>query len=252
MSGPIPTLFAYDATSEWEHLLPTDVLAAGYDTGFGPNIKWTAAQFDRHMLPYPAIHYDQDPGASDYLSDLLDVEAGAATNAEILRWLGNARTNFWEASRPGQRWPGIYCSLSNVASAVAILHEAGIVNVPFVVADYSVSEAEATRRVSGAIGPYPAVGYQFTDLEFGGRADGNIFSIPWVTTVSIIPLPPPEALPMVILSTVRLNGQTITYTFDGTTAQHIVSPEDQAAYAAVLPIVRVTREQMAQYGVIVP
>lgn len=188
----IETVIGYDAMSENESVLPTDVLVAGYDTQVGtgsPYIKWTPAQWAAHLNPYPALHIDQNPAAGDYTFDYMDVETGAFTDAEIVNAITRARDEYHTHTRPGQRWPGVYCSASNVPSAVTILQRAGISNVPFVVADYSVSQTEAVRRVSTAIGPYPAVGYQFSDLAFNGRADANIFSLPWVTTVSIIPLP---------------------------------------------------------------
>lgn len=178
----IETIFAYDATTGNEHLLPTDVQAGGYDTGGG--IAWTPAQFARHIQPYPAYHYDQDPNAADPLADFLDVEAGAAREDEIVNWILRARACFMQNKRPGQRWPGLYMSENNVPGAVVILHSAGLVNVPFAVANYNISQAEAVRRVSNATGPYPAVLYQFTDQELGGAADGNIVSVPWLTNVS--------------------------------------------------------------------
>lgn len=179
----IPTIFGYDATAENEHLLPVNVLAAGYDTG-SSTVIWSPSQFARHTHPYPAIHYDQDPNASDPQADLLDVEARAATPSEIISWLYAARLSYTMGHRPGQRWPGVYTSFNNVTSIVGSLSAMHVSNVPFVVADYNITEAEAIRRVSTAIGSYPAVGYQYTDQEFGGLADGNIFSVPWVTTVS--------------------------------------------------------------------
>ena len=182
MGSMTETIFAYDATTGNENLLPLDVQAGGYDTGGG--IAWTPAQFARHIRPYPAYHYDQDPNAADPTADLLDVEAGAATEWEILDWLRRARACFARNARPGQRWPGLYMSENNVPGAVVILHNAGVVNVPFLVANYNITQSEAVRRVSNATGPYPAIGYQFTDQELGGFADGNIVSVPWLTNVS--------------------------------------------------------------------
>jgi hypothetical protein len=179
----IPVIFQYDATTQNEHLLPASEMCAGYDPGV--NVAWTPQQYDRHRLPYPAMHIDQDPNAADPLADWLDVEAGAATNAEIVNWLHRARNLYFAKTRPGQRWPGIYCSENNVASAVGLLINAGLQNVPFWVANYSISEAEAIRRVSTAIGPYPAAGYQYTDQEFGGLADGSIMALPHIIQTNL-------------------------------------------------------------------
>lgn len=183
----IPVINGYDATGQNEHVLPKNAMVAGYDTqvGSGYQIRWTTVQYASHTVPYPALHIDQNPGASDYLSDYLDIETGAASDSEIVRWVTNARLSYVLGKRPGQRWPGLYCSVSNVNGAVVVLHNANMVNVPFVVADYSVSEAEATRRVQTAIGPYPAVGYQYTDKAFDGLADANIWSVPWITNTSV-------------------------------------------------------------------
>lgn len=181
----------YDATSENESVLPVDQMAAGYDTQAGGGtgfIAWTPEQWDAHLKPFPAVHIDQDANASDALADILDVEAGAAKESEIVGWLARARNSFHKVLRPGQRWPGIYCSASNVTSAVLILHDGGVTNVPFWVADYSVSYAEASRRVITALGPYPAIAYQYNDLAFGGKADSDIFSVNWLTKVSVSPV----------------------------------------------------------------
>lgn len=187
----IETIIGYDATSENEHVLPTDVLVAGYDTQVGsgpPYIKWTDAQWAAHQKPYPALHIDQNPSAGDYTFDYMDVETGAFTENEIVNAIDNARESYRKITRPGQRWPGVYCSANNVASAVSILQRATLTDVPFIVADYSISQAEAVRRVSTAIGPYPAVGYQFSDQAFNGLGDANIFSLSWVTTVAHYPI----------------------------------------------------------------
>src|SRR5215469_6753575 len=174
----LPTIFQYDAITVTEHVLPLDVQAAGYDTGF--NIAWTQEQYDRHTQPYPAVHIDQDPNATDYLADILDVESGAATEEEMIRWLNNARANFAAKKRLGQRWPGIYCSFNNVTSAVGVLTNAHVTNVPFWVADYSISSDEAQRRVATAIGTYPAIGYQYSDKAFGGLADQSWMNENWL------------------------------------------------------------------------
>lgn len=245
----IPVIDGYDATTQNESVLPTNVQAGGYDTG--RNIAWTPEQYARHTHPYPAFHYDQDAGASDYQSDMLDVEAQAATDAEIVRWLTNSRQSFIDVSRPGQRWPGIYCSLNNVASAVTILVQAKLKNVPFIVADYNISRAEAIRRVSVAIGPYPAVGYQWSDRAFGGRADNLILAVPWLTFVSRKTPPPPPVLEvqeMLILRYTNPQGLVSTYTYDGTTLRHIMTNADQVAFGKVLPVVDVSLDQLKEFS----
>lgn len=182
----IQVIAGYDATARNEPVLPVDVLAAGYDTQIGANaeIQWSPAQFARHVKPYPALHIDQNPGDPECTSDYIDVETGAFTASDIVGKLYAMRDSFSSGRRPGQRWPGVYCSESNVPGIVMQLHNASLYNVPFIVADYSVTASEAHRRVASATGPYPAVGYQYNDIAFGGKADTNVFSLPWVITVS--------------------------------------------------------------------
>lgn len=189
-------ILGFDTIGDNEHLLPDDVFALGYDTQVGANsgIEWTTAQFARHALPYPAAHIDQDPAASDPLADWLDVEAGAANEREIVDWLMRAQNDYRTDARPGQRWPGLYMSESNVSGAVTILEHAGnaiLKPVPFWVANYSIGLDEASRRVASAIGPYPAWGYQYTDLGLGGVADADVFLLEWVTSFKGPVTPPP-------------------------------------------------------------
>lgn len=191
-----PVIVGYDTIGRNEHLLPTDSFVLGYDTQVGPDagIRWSAAQFAAHTLPYPAAHIDQDPAASDPLADWLDVEAGAANDGEIVDWLMRAQADYKNTVRPGQRWPGLYMSESNVPGAVAILERAGnalLHPVPFWVANYSISFAEAVRRVSNALGPYPAWGYQWDDHALGGIADADVFLLEWVTSFKGPVTPPP-------------------------------------------------------------
>lgn len=190
----VPVLLVYDATSEHESILPSNIQAAGYDTQAGGGtgiIAWTPEQFARHTNPYPALHIDQDQNAFDSLADLLDVEAGAATENEIVGWLERARDAFHAKTRPDQRWPGIYLSESNLTSAVALLQQAGLTNVPFWIANYGYSAAQAEAAVANAFGPYPRIGHQYTPFTFGGKADSSFFSLPWVQTMAG-PIVPPE------------------------------------------------------------
>lgn len=252
----------YDATSENEPALPVDQMAAGYDTQAGGGtgfIAWTAPQWEAHTDPFPAVHIDQDANASDALADILDVEAGAAKESEIIGWLARARDAFHKALRPGQRWPGLYCSTSNVTSIVVLLHDNGVTNVPFWVADYSVSSAEAIRRVTTALGPYPAVAYQYNDLAFGGKADSDIFSVNWLAKVSaskedepmifnketFVPLPPGKYTklylwrdfsPTTIRVAIRADGkwEISNYDTSPTTVTLVALPAGSVAISLVL------------------
>ena len=99
-----------DATTGTVAKLPSGLgVVAGYATGQG--IAWSAQQF----ALYPdALVIDQDPIASDPMADVLDVERGAATDAEIPGWVTAAETAFKAGTRPGQRRPAIYASQANL------------------------------------------------------------------------------------------------------------------------------------------
>lgn len=187
----IATILAQDAVNAGN--IPGNVLAAGYDTGSG--VAWSAANYAAHSLPYPAIHIDQDPNASDPKADVLDVEAMAATLDEIVGWIARARASYNNNDRPGQRWPAIYLSMGNLDTAIADLQKAGVTNVPFWTAQPSLGLQAAITRVSTATGPYPCVGVQY---EFGNSVDYDVFSLPWVTTVSGLVKPPPPPTPVTL------------------------------------------------------
>jgi hypothetical protein len=178
-------VYAQDATSPNESHIPASVLAAGYDTG-SSGIAWTPAQFAARKLPYPAIHIDQDPNASDPTADILDVEARAATPQETVGWLQRARADYLADRRPGQRWPGIYCSMNTIDPVVGYLTAAKLTDVPFWTAQPGLGVTAAIARVLSATGPYPCVGVQY---EFGTAVDYNVFSLNWVTQVSGVKVP---------------------------------------------------------------
>jgi hypothetical protein len=177
----VVTVLAQDATGTNQSSIPSGTQAAGYDTGSG-GIAWSSSDYSAHTRPFPAVHIDQDAGASDHLSDILDVESGAATTAECPGWIQQARANYDSAARPGQRWPGIYCSESTVASVQSALSGAGLTDVPFWVAAWGIGEAQAQSNVAnGNSGPYPTIGWQY---ESGSAVDYDVFSVPWLTLVS--------------------------------------------------------------------
>jgi hypothetical protein len=82
--------------------IPSDVPVAGYGDGI---YAWTAAAWARFTGPKLVIAvHPQDAG------DVLDVESGDATNADIEGWCDRF-------DRPGRRAPSIYTSLSNWTAA---------------------------------------------------------------------------------------------------------------------------------------
>lgn len=158
---------------------------AGYTTGSG-GIAWTAAQFDRSPAP---VRICQDAGATDTTADVLDVETGAATVADVPGWTKAALANFNAAKRPGQRKPTIYVNQSNMTAVCNALQAAGL-TANLWLADYSLSQATATTDVEDASGPYPLIGVQF-DPDVLNLYDVSIMSSAWLADVSGKPKPAP-------------------------------------------------------------
>jgi hypothetical protein len=156
-------------------------LAAGYTTGHG-TVPWGAAEWKAHP---GAVRICQDPGATDETADVLDVESGAATVGTCARWAEAAAANVAAGKRPGQRHPAIYMSLSSVTPVVNALVAAGIhEGVGLWIANWNLSEAEATALVAHAGGPFPVIGVQYRNA---GTYDVSVFSKPWLGEVSADP-----------------------------------------------------------------
>lgn len=189
--------------------LPAGALFAGYDTG-SSGIAWTKAQYAAHP---GAIRIDQDAGASDFTADILDVERGAATPGECAAWFRNTLASYKNGKRPGQRYPSIYTSASNVTAVANALVAGGAVKGPGLwVADWNLSDPQAIAEVIAAAGPFPVIGVQWHDA---GLFDVSVFSSAWLAAVSgaapppatpppagAYPLPVPAAVvrPMVTIS----------------------------------------------------
>lgn len=153
-------------------------LAAGYTTGSGP-VPWSAADWKAHP---GAVRICQDPSASDTTADVLDVETHAATTRVAAPWAEAAATNVASGRRPGQRHPAIYMSLSMVTPVVNALVAGGIhQGVSLWVANWGLTEKEATALVQHAGGPFPIVGVQYGNR---GLYDVSVFSGPWLSAVS--------------------------------------------------------------------
>ena len=166
---------------------------AGYSTGSG-YVPWTKADFEAHATELgPCLHIDQDPAASDPTADILDVERGAATVADVAWWVKRARADFEAGVRPGQRSPVIYMSASDVTAVVNALIKGGVTSgVGLFVANWSLTEAQAVADVLAAAGPFPVVGVQFND---DGLFDVDVFSRSWLLNQSGRRPPPPPPPP---------------------------------------------------------
>ena len=168
--------------------VPPGVLLAGYVTGIG-DVPWTAAQFTAHPN---AIRIDQAPvnTPADTLADLLDVEAGAATIADIPSWVKSARINFNAGLRPGQRWPTVYVEHSELTPAANALVAAGLTSGVNLFLTEPMSRQAAVEMLNSTGGPFPFVGIQY---EFHDLYDVSVVSTAWLNNVSgKAPTPAPD------------------------------------------------------------
>lgn len=189
----IATVPVYDATHAGIGSLPKGQ-AAGYTTGSG-SVPWTAADWRAHP---GAVRICQDPGATDTTADVLDVESGAATVSDVARWAEAAAASFASGRRPGQRSPAIYLNLSNLTLAVNALVAGKIVSgVSLWLANWNLTEAEATSLVQLAGGPYPVIGVQYGNR---GGYDVSVFSAAWLANVSGGMQPGPGPAPVTHVS----------------------------------------------------
>lgn len=175
------TIQGYDATGANETHLPAGQVA-GYTTGTGV-VPWSEAQWIAHP---GAVRIDQSPAITslDILADFYDLENGAVTVAEIAQVVKDGQAAFMASTRPGQRWPGVYCSRDNVTAVVNALIAGGVLSCPLGIADYSGTEAEAAAEVADSVGPFPVVWRQYADTGGGGTYDLGVFSAPWLANVS--------------------------------------------------------------------
>ncbi len=169
---------------------------AGYATGSG-GVPWTEADFTAHATALgPCLRIDQDPAASNATADYLDVESGAATIADAPGWAKRALEAHAAATRPGQRPPAIYMSASNVTPVVNALIAGGVHSgVGLIIANWSITEAQAVSEVLAASGPFPVAGIQFSDP---GLFDVNVYGKAWLASMSghwepAAPVPAPPA-----------------------------------------------------------
>jgi hypothetical protein len=173
-------VIGYDVTGANLARVPRGQLA-GYSTGTG-GVPWTATQWAEHP---GALRYCQDTGATDRTADVLDVERGAATNADAPAWYRDTLHNYVIGARPGQREPAFYTSQSNVTPLVNVLVGAGISNGPrLIVANWNLTESQSEADVIDASGPFPVAGVQFASLEF---YDIDVWSSGWLARVSVHP-----------------------------------------------------------------
>lgn len=149
-----------------------------YATGTG-DVPASPAQIAAH----PGILLiDQTPGGDDPRCDYFDIEFDAGTIARAPSWYREALTSFENATRPGQRHPGLYVSASNVTALVNGLIAGGVTSGPgLIIANWNLSEPQALADVLNARGPFPIVGIQYADP---GKWDDDVWSEAWLGEVS--------------------------------------------------------------------
>jgi hypothetical protein len=122
---------------------------AGYVSGT-PDIRWVAADWDR--FSHVKVRINQSPSAGALEGDVLDSEAGAWTIQEIVTAV--------EARNRAKLHTTVYISASSVTPLVNALANAKLTGVSLWVADWNLSLAEASAKLTNT-GPYPVVAYQW-------------------------------------------------------------------------------------------
>lgn len=176
----IGVTLGYDATRVNIPHLPHNAQVAGYDTGSG-DVPWTTADFAAFARP---LHICQENGPDNPVtSDYIDVERFAATFADAVAWYPHAVQSFVDATRPGQRWPGVYVSAANVAALLSAFRTAGITSGPrLIIANWSITESQSELEIVNNAGDaFPIVGAQFAAGQF---YDVDLFDNNWLTNVS--------------------------------------------------------------------
>jgi hypothetical protein len=184
----------YDCTRANLPSVPRGAQLAGYATGIGSGIPWTAADWAAHPGAIRIAQAASLPADEAVHADVLDVEAGAATIGECAPWAMDAMASFAAVRRPGQRRPAIYFSASNVHAVVNALISGGVTSgVGLWIADWNLSQAQAVADVLAGAGPFPVIGVQFRNA---GPYDCDIWSSSWLADVSkAAPKPPPPPPP---------------------------------------------------------
>lgn len=181
----VSTVPGYDAIHANVGHLPNGQ-SAGYVTG-STDIMWTPEDWATHPR---AVRIDQSATNTplDETADVLDYERGAATISDVAPWAKAAQANYHNAVRPGQRFPAVYMSRSNVTAVVNALVAGKVTGVGLWVADWTGNEGAAAAEVAGGNGPYPVIAVQWKN---GPQYDFDVFGVPWLTNVSAVKPPPP-------------------------------------------------------------
>lgn len=182
--------YGWDATHANLASAP-DGQGAGYTTGT-PDIQWTAGDWAAH---FGAVRICQDAGATDATADTLDVEQYAATPADVSSWADRAQESWHAGTRPGQRLPSVYCSLSVVPAVAAAMVANPPRSKPFLhVAHWGITMDQAAAMIGTVLGGMTVVGVQFANR---GTYDSDVWDSSWLAdqSAAIVTPPPPPPPP---------------------------------------------------------
>lgn len=188
----------FDVTGDNLHAAPapdSGLQAALYVTGTG-GVAATPSQLAMYptclrIAQWPAVSVDE-ASTPDYF----DLENGAITTADLTALIPAAISAFNRVTRPGQRWPAVYCGDNTSPTAVAnTLNAAGLGSqgVGLVLVDWSLTESEAAAKLSypaSSTNPYPVVGVQYANHGIDGQPyDLDVYAQGWVDKVSTLSKP---------------------------------------------------------------
>lgn len=175
----VATVPGWDVTHRFINSAPRTGQASLYITG-SADIVATGQDITNHP---GAVLIDQSPviTAVDMRADVFDGENGAITPAEVAQIIKDAQHAYTANERPGQRWPMLYCSRSQVTTYVNALVAGGVMQCPLFIADWNNSVSQATAEVANGTGPYPVCGRQYSNM---GAYDLDVYSANWLYRVS--------------------------------------------------------------------
>lgn len=194
----VPFVTGFDVTGDNLHTAPapdSGEQAALYVTGTG-GVAATPEQLAMYptclrIAQWPTVSVDE-ASTPDYF----DLENGAITTADLTVLVPAAIAAFNKGTRPGQRWPAVYCGDNTSPTAVAnTLNSAGLgsAGVGLVLVNWSLSQSEAAALLNypaSSTNPYPVVGVQYADHGPNNEPyDRDVFSKGWVDKVSGVPHP---------------------------------------------------------------
>jgi hypothetical protein len=198
---------------------PDPQMWAGYDTGT-PAIKYIPQDWAKLPSTCAAVHIDQGLNSPPVtISTVRDVEPGA--------WSPQAavdKTN-WTVERPT-----IYCDQNDLERSGGVLDSGWKGDLWLAIPS---GKAPITPPV------YPGCTTVAVQWDYPGNYDASVvFDEYWPNNP-----PPIETMEQEVII-LKIDGDTNTYLFNGTTVHHVMSDADEAAFtAAGLHVATITKQQ---------